>query len=85
MFDEVSVEIGRHRADAFVQQDLDARIGGVYTPGREHDAGSGRRGQMEEVPARHRGCANHFRFTSTAYMWTVPCMFDRKTIHFDPA
>ena len=29
MLDEVSVQIGRHRADAFVDQDLDARIGRV--------------------------------------------------------
>ena len=53
MLDEVSVEIGRHRTDAFVEQDLDARIGRVYAAGREHDARSGRRGQVEEVSTRH--------------------------------
>ena len=54
VLDEVAVEISGDRADALVQQHVDARVGGARAARRQRRCCAGE-GEADEIAAIHRG------------------------------
>ncbi|HZA51112.1 MAG TPA: hypothetical protein VE549_10235 [Myxococcaceae bacterium] len=52
VLDEVSVQIGRHRANLFTQENLDMRVRGAAAAWRG-DGGGSRQGDLEELATIH--------------------------------